>query len=125
MFTNMTCSTIEGSSSSQRSTIPAGRDVNPKIPRGHTYPSGAHFAGRGDQVRHVDQPLTPGPEAVTTRGRAPDAPQASACGCSGLLCGKQPSPPAARPCPEQASPREAERDLPDERREGDVDGRTG
>src|SRR3954447_3317991 len=40
MFTNMTFSTIGGSSSSQPSTVPAGRDVNPKIPRGHTYPSG-------------------------------------------------------------------------------------
>jgi hypothetical protein len=36
----MTCSTIEGSSSSQPSTVPAGRDVNPKIRCG-TYPTRA------------------------------------------------------------------------------------
>src|SRR5205823_5242852 len=44
MFTNMTFSTIEGSSSSQPSTVPAGRDVNPKIPRATPIRAGAHVA---------------------------------------------------------------------------------
>src|SRR5436190_22673776 len=63
MFTNMTCSTIEGSSSSQPSTILAGRDVNPKIPRGHTYPS-----GRGGGTLAIEKPHRQRPPAQLEAG---------------------------------------------------------